>query len=535
MEPMELKSNVPMHGNPYLRDVSEIPEQSRRDFFRILFRQKWKIVLCFVLVVGAAAFMASRTSKTYESQAKIMVRMGREMLSDDPVIRSGEGRSTTSNQDQMESEITILKSRIVAAQTVDQIGEEAFLGNAKGQPAKLPRTQIAELETPYEIPPRERVINRVMNNLNAKNRGSIISVSFTATDPHLAQRVLDTVLRIYIQRHIAVFRLEVSSQFFSERSGDLAAQLLRRQDEFKEFCKTHGIINIEEQKHGLLAQVDDLQARLYDMNAEISGSLAMISSLKDELKKPAEQNAEASTAVPGELTRILNSRLLELMFKQAEISPKYPEDSKEMRDIRQQIEVTRSLIATEKEKKSGALTTGIDTDKAALESTMKSEQAHLASLRARKKSLAEELAKREKALNELSPLEGEIARMKRNISLSEQEYLKYRDNLQATEISAALDSAHVSNVKILQPATLPVAPVKPRKTRMIAIGLFIAFFGSIGFAFVIEYFDHSFKTNEEVERRLGLPILATIPKVRKRELLLATGQPGRNERLLSHE
>ena len=127
------------------------------------------------------------------------------------------------------------------------------------------------------------------------------------------------------------------------------------------------------------------------------------------------------------------------------------------------------------------------------------------------------------------------AQMRRNISLSEQEYLNYRDNLQATEISAALDSAHVSNVKILQPATLPVTPVKPRKTRMIAIGLFIAFFGSIGFAFVIEYFDHSFKTNEEVERRLGLPVLATIPKVRKRELLLATGQPGRNERLLSHE
>jgi uncharacterized protein involved in exopolysaccharide biosynthesis len=270
------------------------------------------------------------------------------------------------------------------------------------------------------------------------------------------------------------------------------------------------------------------------MNAEISGSLAMISSLKDELKKPAEQNAEASTAVSGELARILNTRLLELMFKQAEISARYPEDSKEMRDIKQQIEVTRSLITREKEKKSGALT-GIDEDKAALESVMKSEQAHLASLRARKKSLAGELEKREKALNELSPLEGKIAKMRRNISLSEQEYLKYRDNLQATEISAALDSAHVSNVKILQPATLPVAPVKPRKTRMIAIGLFIAFFGSIGFAFVIEYFDHSFKTNEEVERRLGLPVLATIPKVRKRELLLATGQPGRNERLLSHE
>lgn len=534
MEPMELKSNVPMHGNPYLRDISEVPEQSRRDFFRILFRQKWKILLCFVLVVGAAAFMASRTSKTYESQAKIMVRIGREMLSDDPVIRSGEGRSTTSHRDQMESEITILKSHIVAAQTVDQIGVEAFLVNAKGQPAKLPRTEIAELETPSEVPPRERIIHRIMNSLTAKNRGSIISVGFTATDPHLAQRVLDTLLRVYMQRHIAVFRLEVSSQFFSERSAALAAQLASQQAEFEEFCKTHGIINIEEQKHGLLAHVDDLQARLYDMNAEINGSLAMISSFKDELEKPAKQNSEASTAVPGELARILNTRLLELMFEQAKISAKYPEDSKEMRDIKQQIEVTRSLMAREKQKESGALT-GIDTDKAALESTMKSEQAHLASLRARKESLAGELAKREKTLNELSALEGKFTKMKRNISLSEQEYLKYRDNLQATEISAALDSAHVSNVKILQPATLPVAPVKPRKTRMIAIGLFIAFFGSMGFAFVIEYFDHSLKTNEEVERRLGLPVLATIPKVRKRELLLAKGQPERNERLLSHE
>lgn len=534
MDLMETRSNVPMQGNPYLRDLSDVPEQSRRDFFRILFRQKWKILLCFVLISGAAGYLASRASKTYQSEAKIMVRAGREMLSDDPVIRSEEGGRGYSYRDQMEAEIAILNSRIVASQTVDQIGVEAFVMNATGHATKLPHTQVAEMETPSEATPREIVINRVMNNITAKGKGNIISVTFSATDPHLAQRVLDALLHTYMQRHLEVFRAEASSQFFSERSAALAADLSRRQAEFEEFCKTHGVINIDEQKTALLAQVDDLQGRLYDLDAEIRGSLAMISSYEAELKKPAADDAEASPVVPSDLARILNARLLELMFKQAEISAKYPQDSKEMREIKQQIELTRDLITKEQEKESGALA-AVSEDKASVESALKSERAHLAALKAKKDFLSGEMAQREKTLDDLTALEGQIAQLKRNISMSEQEYLKYRNNLQEAEISAALDRAKVSNVKILQPATLPVTPVKPKKTRMIAIGLFLAFFGSMGFGFVVEYFDHSLKTNEEVERRLGLPILATIPRVRQRELLLANSQSKRNERILTHE
>jgi uncharacterized protein involved in exopolysaccharide biosynthesis len=538
MELPELRSNAPIPRNPYLRDISEIPEQSRRDFFRIIFRQKLKILLFFFLITGAAAFMASRALRTYESEAKIMVRVGREMLSDDPLVRTGEARSSTSSTsyaDQMESEVAILKSRIVAAQTVDQIGVEAFLANEQEEPAKLPRTQIAEVEIPSETPPRERIINRVMDNLTAKHRGGIITVSFTATDPHLAQRTLDTLVENYVKRHIEVFRAEVSSHFFTERSTALAAQLTHDQSAYEKFCKAHGVVNLEEQKRGLLGQVGDLQSRIYDIDAEISGSLAMISSYKEMLKNPEPKIAKDSTTVSSDLARMLNTRLLDLMFKQAEISAKYPKDSKEMRDIEQQIELTRTLIAKEKERGSGALGEGVDTDKAARENAMNMEQAHLAALQAKKQFLEEELAQRRKALNEFSELEGEIAKLKRNISLSEQEYLKYRDNLQGAEISAALDRANISNVKVLQPATLPVSPLKPRRTRMMAIGLFIAFFGSFGLAFVFEYFDHSLKTTEEVERHLGLPVLASIPKVKKRELVLVTGQLGREERLLSHE
>jgi capsular polysaccharide biosynthesis protein len=71
---------------------------------------------------------------------------------------------------------------------------------------------------------------------------------------------------------------------------------------------------------------------------------------------------------------------------------------------------------------------------------------------------------------------------------------------------------NVSNVSIVQPPTLPFEPIKPKKRLNLAFGIFLGIFGGIGLAFVQEFFDDTLKTNEDIEKRLELPVLATISK-----------------------
>ena len=61
-------------------------------------------------------------------------------------------------------------------------------------------------------------------------------------------------------------------------------------------------------------------------------------------------------------------------------------------------------------------------------------------------------------------------------------------------------------------AVLPDKPVKPNIKLNIAFAFFIGLMASVGLVFVLEYLDRTIKTEEEVEKYLELPVIATIPR-----------------------
>ncbi|MHC4787875.1 MAG: tyrosine-protein kinase domain-containing protein, partial [Planctomycetota bacterium] len=73
-----------------------------------------------------------------------------------------------------------------------------------------------------------------------------------------------------------------------------------------------------------------------------------------------------------------------------------------------------------------------------------------------------------------------------------------------------------TNVKVVEDAEVPVAPVKPRKklvaVQSVAVGLFLG----VCLAFLVEYMDDTVKTPEDLEERVGLPVLGFVPAVEVR-------------------
>lgn len=58
---------------------------------------------------------------------------------------------------------------------------------------------------------------------------------------------------------------------------------------------------------------------------------------------------------------------------------------------------------------------------------------------------------------------------------------------------------------------MPENPVSPNKKLNIAIGFLLGLMVSIGLAFLLEFVDNTFKTKEQVEQILGLPVVGAIP------------------------
>jgi len=72
----------------------------------------------------------------------------------------------------------------------------------------------------------------------------------------------------------------------------------------------------------------------------------------------------------------------------------------------------------------------------------------------------------------------------------------------------------------VQPATYETKPVSPRRRVNLALGLLVGVLGGLGLALLLEYLDHSLETPEDIETKLGLPTLVSIPRIRARQLVL---------------
>ena len=69
------------------------------------------------------------------------------------------------------------------------------------------------------------------------------------------------------------------------------------------------------------------------------------------------------------------------------------------------------------------------------------------------------------------------------------------------------------NVRVIEAVQLPEDPVAPNKKMNIAIAFLLGLMVSVGLVFLLEYLDNTFKTKENLERELDIPVVGIIPEV----------------------
>ena len=85
---------------------------------------------------------------------------------------------------------------------------------------------------------------------------------------------------------------------------------------------------------------------------------------------------------------------------------------------------------------------------------------------------------------------------------------------QFNELNVA-DTISSNNIQVLEYAKVPRKPIAPDKVRNYLMGILFGILGGVGMAFVVEYFDDAPKSASEIEAYIGLPIIATLPKLKR--------------------
>ncbi len=109
-----------------------------------------------------------------------------------------------------------------------------------------------------------------------------------------------------------------------------------------------------------------------------------------------------------------------------------------------------------------------------------------------------------------------LKRINRDVSTNEKLYTKLLDKLSELEVQKASELIGY-DLKIIDKAFLPddAKPDSPKWILVIPFGFIGSLILSLMTVFLIEYWDESFNTPDELEDRLGVPVLCTLPDIKR--------------------
>ncbi len=397
--------------------------------------------------------------------------------------------------------------------TVSQVNTESPLSGLFGIGAQQSTATVAEvLQT---LPLQQQVFQKdgqVEFGIVPGADTSVINVAAEATDPHTAALAVNDLMGNYIQQSSdqSVADLESARQFAQQQSTAAHKSLVRSEEALRAFQERYHITELGQDRSNQIALVsglsrdyagqqaamDALQARLaadqtligqqpanqshtlLSTNPTIEGLQASLRSLKVQKQAVTQKGGfNPNGKAPAILS--LNAQIAELQH-QLDLQPKLkPNVVSNPNGVR---ETLRAAIVD--------LNAGIRSQTA----TMADTKSQLAQARAdlgrypdRQLALDRLQRARDGAARSATTFDGQLA----DLSLREK---------------ARHASAHV-----IQPAAVPLNPIRPKKALNILFACLIGLFVGICLALLQEFLDDRINTLEDADRLLGLPSLGRVP------------------------
>jgi uncharacterized protein involved in exopolysaccharide biosynthesis len=256
-----------------------------------------------------------------------------------------------------------------------------------------------------------------------------------------------------------------------------------------------GIIDMEQQERAALARLSLLQTELDEVQREIVEREEVLGKLEgfreysiDEqaaLSNTLAQQGAKQTAIERYTEKLMDLRLLE-----SELSVKYTDEHRDLRQVRQQIADLYVYLDREIESFDTITRTKLDL------------------LRTKESSLESQIARLEDKKGTFSETEVELNSINVALQRAEDQY----NELSKQHMSAKLTKAANPewNITILSPAS-PGYQKKTKDYVRMALGPMFSLVVALGFAFFIDNLDHSIKNVAEAEETLGCQVLASFP------------------------
>jgi polysaccharide biosynthesis transport protein len=470
------------------------------DLIFILYRHKWKIVLFALGGLAAAAAIYWFLPSPFESQAKLLVRYVVERSGVDGVGAKGEDPVGAPNENILNSEVEILTSSDLALQVAETIGPDRLL-TGTGEKVTIDNAAVS--------------IRRSME-VSAVKGTNILSVAYKNKDPKLAVEVLEQIIKRYLEKHLEVHRSVGAYDFVTREANQLRAELKQTEDELKQLKEKNGVTSITESVSATAAELAKAQTDMDQTQSELATQRVRLAEIEKFINgQEAKQSDGAPRQPSNEIVdqyQVLAGRVNHLRQTQAELLSRYTAQNKIVKGKQAQLDELEKQKRVLEKKYPGLIATVAAAGSSGTDHTdIILERARLAGLETHAtelKSRVATLQQRAQLLNEVAP---KIAQLERTKDVQEANYRYYGASLEKARIDESLNPSRIPNISVVQNPS-PAARAT-RDLKKVVFGLAGGgVFGGLALAMLIELvLDRTVKRSRELETRLRLPLMLTIP------------------------
>jgi uncharacterized protein involved in exopolysaccharide biosynthesis len=151
-------------------------------------------------------------------------------------------------------------------------------------------------------------------------------------------------------------------------------------------------------------------------------------------------------------------------------------------------------------------TEALNPSRQTLEASLLAEKSQADALAARERSL---IAAQEQLRGELTALNAEAMAMdelQQRVALAEANHREYAQRLEQARINRSLDEERISSLSIVQPASYAATPRGPRRSLVLAVGLFAAALSGIGATLAAAWINPLITTADQLAATWDLPL-----------------------------
>ena len=510
-------------------ELREFKTLSLRDILDVIFKRKSFLLLFFLTVILAVAGGTFLIKPVYEASAQILIKRGRESVFV-PAGRDANPVISYNREELINSEIEILKSRSLAEKVVLMMGPTVLYEKLKDSEPGFIASILKRLGDLLASDRKEKLTALQRRTLNLdlatsmflKNldiecikKSNVVRITFKHHDRRLAAMVVNNLVDIYLDEHLAIHKRPESHLFFQEQADHLRDKLHHAEGQLKDLKEKHNITSLEQEREILLTQASALRAERNRTLSQEVETEKRIREYRRQLSAIPKTIAQDEVVDQNQtLINVLEARLVELELEEKELRTKYTDQSRLVQNVREEIRILQEKLAAHKQKSYGRKRSGMNPTYQNLQQELYHNEAELTAIAARSQTQKKQLNEYMQKIAELNQIEVQINHLKNQVEVNRQNYKLYLAKFEESRISDAMDAHKITNVSLIEAASPPIKPVSPRVIVNLLIGIFLGAIGGLGLAFTREFLDDSFRRPEDVEEYLNLPVLASIPKLK---------------------